>query len=498
MTHDPHKLPDIGDDYLVQSYWKSSGEADLYIAFHKVIGGRYVVKILRSIEEGDRDGYLRWVERQKALQHPRILAIKDAGLAREPAGKPFVATEYFIWKATLRDQIKAVGALPPRLAEDITKAILDGLRHAHSRNPQVLHRDLKPENVLLVATHWSLRDLKLIDFSMAATSAYRLSGTPPYQSPEQTLGIGEVTPASDIFSAGAIFYELLTGRPAFYAPDTSSMQDRIRSDEIDLRDDKIDSYQAQFLERCLAKIPAERFSSADEAFDFLRAKPPTMPSTGQLPKLVAGILIAMIGLVLLGLLAVAIGERTPSPEVRRSRPDRSVQERTTPKQPTPEQPRSNTARPGNRTERTGTKPPLPVRAATSDWLLPFAVETGGKVVAASNRAPDQVRTFAGDSLVLKSSGCRGTRETRNCLLAIFRDDGRLVSKPWVSNGHDIELGLESWTPEAAYTLILIHRAKLRELRDQYGLGRDARSEELAPYLPRLKNSLAHVTLWYAP
>lgn len=296
--------PDIGEEYIIQRFWRSSGEAVLYIGHH-VTGGKHVIKLLRSVERDDRKAYLEWLNRLRCLDHPRILKVKDIGLAKDPEGAPFIVTEYFIWKNTLRDLILHMGPLHPRLAEQVVMAILEGLSYAHGREPAVLHRDLKPENVLVITTPTRLLDLKLIDFSMASTASYQISGTPPYQSPEQTFRDGIVTPASDVFSVGTIFYELLTGRPAFHGPNSAAMQDRIRADDIDFDYERIDSYQARFLRRCLAKEPLERFSSASEALAYLQTKPPVMPATKHIPKLAASILVAMMGVVLLALLVVA-------------------------------------------------------------------------------------------------------------------------------------------------------------------------------------------------
>ncbi|HWU86304.1 MAG TPA: serine/threonine-protein kinase, partial [Kofleriaceae bacterium] len=122
------------------------------------------------------------------------------------------------------------GRLPWRDAVDVLRGVLLGLRHAHDRG--VVHRDIKPDNVYLARKDGDLI-IKILDFGIAklragtaddpaSTRAGITVGTPAYLSPEQAVG-GEITPASDLYSASIVLYEMLTGRAPFEDKDPLAM-----------------------------------------------------------------------------------------------------------------------------------------------------------------------------------------------------------------------------------------------------------------------------------
>ena len=486
------QLPDIGEDYIVQRYWRSSGEADLYIAAH-VKGGKHVVKLFRSVEDEDRKVHLNWLERQMDLQHPRILQIKDVGLAREPAGRPFAVTEYFIWESTLRDLVRVLGPPPPRLAEQIVLAVLEGLAYSHGLEPLVLHRDLKPENVLVVTSKTHLLNLKLIDFSMAATTGYQIAGTPPYQSPEQTFRNSELTPASDIFSAGVIFYELLTGRPPFQDSSLTATQDRIRTEEVELDDDRIDSYQAEFLRRCLAKDPFERFDSASEAFAFLRAKPPTLPARQHIHRFVPGIILTMMGVILLATLVVVFADRDEEVVEQVQRPHE-----TNPVEPRPTRPPGEAddgdSRPGPRNvDDTDATTADPSEVASSP-RVPFTVAAQGRLLASSWSDGEEPPAFRG-TVRLRAERCPNTQ---SCYLAVFRDDTILVWGELVSGTDQVSLSGDSLRRGSVYDFILVTADTLSKIRGIHDPDRSLRHKDLASHLRHYQGSLAHLKLRYEP
>ena len=201
-----------------------------------------------------------------ALSHPNILAIhdfeKDDALA-------YIVTE-LLEGETLRDRLDK-GPLPPSKAVDFTIQICRGLGAAHGKG--IVHRDLKPDNLFL--TEDGL--IKVLDFGLAKverpisevddsaptharTSAGVVLGTIGYMSPEQVRG-NESDHRSDIFSLGAILYEMLTGERAFRGSSSADTMSAILKEDPPEHAD-IPQALKRIIYRCLEKDPEERFQSA--------------------------------------------------------------------------------------------------------------------------------------------------------------------------------------------------------------------------------------------
>jgi serine/threonine protein kinase len=157
------------------------------------------------------------------LQHPNILPILDAG---EDDGKYYVAMEHVQRARTLEAYCRPDNLLH---VEDVVKIIFKcarALHYAHKRG--VIHRDIKPSNIMLTNDN----DVRIIDFGIALLKDADISkiegiaGSPSYMSPEQVQG-GEITPASDLYSLGAVMYELLTGFRPFRASSLSRLLNQI-------------------------------------------------------------------------------------------------------------------------------------------------------------------------------------------------------------------------------------------------------------------------------
>jgi hypothetical protein len=179
------------------------------------LGRRVAVKVVTAAHDPAR--VLRFEQEARtagALEHPNVLAVYDLG---EQDGVPFLVTE-LLEGNTLRTVISGP-RLPPAQVQTLALQLARGLAAAHARG--IVHRDLKPEN--LFVTHDGR--LKILDFGLARlaqdgqqaqslTMTGAVFGTPGYLSPEQARG-ERAGPASDVFSAGAVIYELLTGVRAF-------------------------------------------------------------------------------------------------------------------------------------------------------------------------------------------------------------------------------------------------------------------------------------------
>lgn len=164
------------------------------------------------LEEADAETrFLREAQSAGRLSHPNIVTIYDVGETEELA---YIAMEY-LPGATLRDVMNKRAPMPLDLVIDTTLQMAEALAFAHEHG--VIHRDIKPANVVVTGRHGRI---KLMDFGIAHltnsghTLAGQMLGSPRYMSPEQAMG-KEVDGRSDIFSLGAVLYEMLTGTYAF-------------------------------------------------------------------------------------------------------------------------------------------------------------------------------------------------------------------------------------------------------------------------------------------
>jgi serine/threonine-protein kinase len=216
-----------------------------------------------------------------ALSHPNILSIHDFGTDR---GLAYAVTELLEGK-TLRERLEE-GRMPARKAIEYAVQAAHGLAAAHDRG--IVHRDIKPENVFVTDDG----RVKILDFGLARVSAPEPSGTPVteartatvatepgvvmgtvgYMSPEQVRG--HVTDhRSDVFSFGAVLYEMLTGRRAFLGGSAADTMSAVLNQEPELARTLpgIAPGLEHIVRRCLEKAPGERFQSAhDLAFALSR------------------------------------------------------------------------------------------------------------------------------------------------------------------------------------------------------------------------------------
>ncbi len=225
MTEDPTKARMLGDRYEIGEVIGRGGMAEVHEGKDLRLGRRVAVKILRPDLARDpsfQARFRREAQSAAALNHPNIVAVYDTGedVLTSPNGErvvvPYIVMEY-VDGMTLRQLLASGRRLLPERALEITAGVLAALDYAHRHG--IVHRDIKPANVMLTRTG----DVKVMDFgiaraindtgnTMTATSA--VMGTAQYLSPEQARG--EVVDArSDLYSAGVLLYELLTGRPPF-------------------------------------------------------------------------------------------------------------------------------------------------------------------------------------------------------------------------------------------------------------------------------------------
>jgi len=189
------------------------GMGEVWEANDTVLGRRVALKVLVQELADDPRATRRFVREARAtakLTHPNVTRVYDFG---RDGGLPYLVME-LLEGDTLAERL-AGGPMPPAEAARIGAAVADALDAAHSQG--IIHRDVKPSNVLLTPAS----EVKVMDFGIAAaadethsTTGSGLYGTAAYISPERAAGQA-ATPAADVYSLGAVLYELLTGRPPF-------------------------------------------------------------------------------------------------------------------------------------------------------------------------------------------------------------------------------------------------------------------------------------------
>ncbi|HEX6186735.1 MAG TPA: protein kinase [Pyrinomonadaceae bacterium] len=267
--------------YEIRSKIGEGGMGEVYRAFDPKINREVAIKILPPALSADKDRLARFEQEAQAagaLNHPNILVIHHIDTHD---GAPYIVSE-LLEGETLRERMGGT-ALPQRKAIEYALQIAHGLAAAHEQG--IVHRDLKPENVFITKDG----RLKILDFGLAKLTAATdvsqpqtevptrrvntdpgvVMGTIGYMSPEQ-LRSKPADHRSDIFSFGAILYEMLSGRRAFRGESTADMMSAIlREDPPDLSETNklINPALERVVNHCLEKNPEERFNSArDLAF----------------------------------------------------------------------------------------------------------------------------------------------------------------------------------------------------------------------------------------
>lgn len=213
----------VGGRYELGELLGRGGMAEVRKGTDTRLGRVVAVKRLRTDLASDatfQARFRREAQSSASLNHPSIVAVYDTG--EEPAGdgsgisQPYIVME-FVAGRTLRDILREGRKILPERALEITSGVLSALDYSHRAG--IIHRDIKPGNVMLTPSG----DVKVMDFGIARaisdaantmTQTAAVVGTAQYLSPEQARG-ETVDSRSDVYSAGCLLYELLTGRPPF-------------------------------------------------------------------------------------------------------------------------------------------------------------------------------------------------------------------------------------------------------------------------------------------
>ncbi len=260
----------LQDRYRIERELGRGGFATVFLA-HDLRHDRPVaLKVLHEDIAASigAERFEREVKLAARLQHPHILSVFDSG---EANGRLWFAMP-FVEGESLRDRLNRERQLPIADAVGIAREVADALDYAHSRG--IVHRDIKPENILLTRRHAMVADFG-ISRSIAEgglTQTGMAIGTPGYMSPEQATAERTIDARTDIFSLGCVLYEMLVGEPPFTGPTAQAVIARMMTEAprpIRATRDGVTEALDQVTLRALARVPADRFSTAQEFVDAL-------------------------------------------------------------------------------------------------------------------------------------------------------------------------------------------------------------------------------------
>lgn len=357
-------LPERIGDYPVLSELGRGAMGVVYLCQHPHLGRKLAVKVMAAQVANEAD-FVERFRREGAmaakLRHPHIVQVYDQS-SRD--GVFFIAMEY-LGSRTLKDLLRESGPLAVPEACRLIDQLLSALEHAHGEG--VVHRDIKPSNVMVT----DQGQLALTDFSIAfSESTEKLTrtgmavGTPEYMAPEQFDGKADAR--SDLYAAGILLYEMLTGFTPFQAPTLTEVMKKqvlLEPEPLNVVDFTIPEAISQWTARALSKEPQQRFASAAEMREALKVavQAPSRPAEAAAGNVASvpqgrGGGLALGSLILLGLLGLALGARglkggaassaTPTPRASLAAPTSSMTQRVTVRMsPTPNPATSGTPSP---------------------------------------------------------------------------------------------------------------------------------------------------------
>ncbi len=263
----------LADRYTIERELGSGGMATVYLAEDLKHHRRVALKLLRPELAAviGADQFLREIEIAAGLTNPHILPLHDSGKVDQFLYyvMPFVEGE------SLRDRLRREKQLPVDSAVRIAREVALALSYAHEHG--VVHRDIKPENILLSGDEAVVADFGIAR-AVTAAGSERLTktglslGTPQYMSPEQASGESEIDGRSDIYSLGCVMFEMLAGVTPHTGPTVQAIMAKVlteRPPDVRTLRDTAPPLLARVIHKALARLPADRFSTAAEVVDAL-------------------------------------------------------------------------------------------------------------------------------------------------------------------------------------------------------------------------------------
>ena len=258
----------IGKYYVVHEVGRGS-TGTVYLSHDPFYGRDVAIKLYHATVGDDAESrnarrmFMGEAHMIGKLQHPNIVPIFDAG---EEDGRRYVVTEHVHGARTLSAYCRAGSLLPIDQVVSILYKCAKALHYAHSRG--VVHRDIKPSNILLTQDG----DVRIVDFGIALVADSDVSrlegvaGSPAYMSPEQVQGL-ELDARSDLYSLGAVMYEMLCGQRPFRAGALGKLlRQVVQSEAESLRSirPEIPEEREEVVKRALQKAPNNRYRTGNE------------------------------------------------------------------------------------------------------------------------------------------------------------------------------------------------------------------------------------------
>src|SRR5215210_332352 len=263
--------------YRVLGLLGRGGMGVVYRALDEKTGQEVALKLLAADRvQGDGDRFRREARAAASLDHPNIAKVLEIG---DHQGHLFLAMPLYEGETLKKrlDRAEEIAPMPLSEIVSIAAQLASALETAHTAG--IVHRDLKPANLMLTRGG----RLKLLDLGLALwegssrlTDVGRAVGTLAFMAPEQLRG-EEVDARADLWSFGAVLYEMLAGRPPFVRGPHGSLEEQVQmileSEPPPLREARPDTPDvlARIIERCLRKEPKERYATAGEIVDELQA-----------------------------------------------------------------------------------------------------------------------------------------------------------------------------------------------------------------------------------
>ena len=217
----------LGTAYRLERELGGGGMSRVFLAEETALGRRVVIKVLPpdTVASVNADRFRREIQMAAQLQHPAIVPLLTAGAS---TGLLWYAMP-FVEGASLRAKLAGGNQLPLDEAVRAWRDLLEALEYAHAHN--VVHRDIKPENIMLSGRHAVVLDFGVAKAVSASTGTVAMGmtglgmaiGTPAYMAPEQIAGEANTDGRLDLYAAGLVMYEMLSGRGPFEATTASEI-----------------------------------------------------------------------------------------------------------------------------------------------------------------------------------------------------------------------------------------------------------------------------------